>query len=617
MLPEAKTRRRVIPILAWLDLKHEWILTTCMVLAIAAVLSPLLLLLGLKYGTIQTLRQRLIEDPVNREISPNLTLSLDEAWFKTMAGRPDVAFILPTILRGSSILRMSKNAGEEGDIFDLIPTADGDPLILENKGVVPSEGQCAVSYAAGETLGLKAGDRVWATITRTRDGRREKATADLTVTSVLSPRADGLPRVYAPLSFVVDVESFREGYAVDSRGWPGGHPAPYLSFTDVYVVKADPPLSSLDQRQLTINTGIAAAEAVSPDQFLKDAGFRPPDGSTAYRLSTKGNTIQSCNIVNLRNKLRGKDAILLPWSPQEIILSLTGDETAVRVVGLSVTDAEADRLGIAHLPWGGMTDDLAPSRIARILLPESVPSDTPAAIPAAAATQDGFVRFSLRNAGKSFIQTAVVPAELTGILETGRDRRIASDPQTGDFILARSGYRGFRLYARSIDDVPGLYRHFIDSGIAVNTQVQDIERIKIMDRGLTRIFWLVAVVGIAGGIASLVASLYAAVERKKRDISVLRLMGIPRGEVFWFPVYQGVTMACMGVAGAIGGYLILSAVINLVFSEDLAIGEHLCTLPPIYFVWAVLMTSLTAALSALLAAWKTTRIDPAEAIREE
>ena len=52
------------------DLQHEWLLTGCLIMAVAAVLSPLLLIFGLKYGTIDTLRTRLVQDPRNREIRP-------------------------------------------------------------------------------------------------------------------------------------------------------------------------------------------------------------------------------------------------------------------------------------------------------------------------------------------------------------------------------------------------------------------------------------------------------------------------------------------------------------------------------------------------------------------
>lgn len=103
-----KKPKGLVATLAILDLRHEWILTLCMVLAIAAVLAPLLILLGLKYGTIETMRERLIEDPVNREIKPARTLQLTPNWFQVFSKREDVAFIVPTILRGSSIVRIIK-----------------------------------------------------------------------------------------------------------------------------------------------------------------------------------------------------------------------------------------------------------------------------------------------------------------------------------------------------------------------------------------------------------------------------------------------------------------------------------------------------------------------------
>jgi putative ABC transport system permease protein len=207
--------------------------------------------------------------------------------------------------------------------------------------------------------------------------------------------------------------------------------------------------------------------------------------------------------------------------------------------------------------------------------------------------------------------------ELLGILRTGLERHLEYDPARGGLMLAKSGHRGFRLYARSIDDVPTLYRWFIDQGISVQTMAQEIERVQILDRGLTRIFWLIAAVGILGGMASLIASLYAAVERKKRDISVLRLMGLSRLQFFRFPVYQGLTMALLSVLLASSVYVLFALIINQVFAADLSLGQKICTLPVTYFAAALLITTVIALLSSLLAAWKTTRIDPAEALREE
>ena len=96
-------------------------------MALAAVVSPLLVLLGLKYGTVQTLRERLVEDPVFREIRPTQTRELASKWFEDVSSWPGVAFLTPTILPLSSVIHVVSDEGGKSELFDLIPTAPGIP----------------------------------------------------------------------------------------------------------------------------------------------------------------------------------------------------------------------------------------------------------------------------------------------------------------------------------------------------------------------------------------------------------------------------------------------------------------------------------------------------------
>jgi hypothetical protein len=56
-------RFKLVVGLAFDDYRHEWVLSGCAVLALAAVLTPLLVLFGLKYGVIANLLDPLIENP--------------------------------------------------------------------------------------------------------------------------------------------------------------------------------------------------------------------------------------------------------------------------------------------------------------------------------------------------------------------------------------------------------------------------------------------------------------------------------------------------------------------------------------------------------------------------
>ncbi|MCP4702523.1 MAG: FtsX-like permease family protein [Gammaproteobacteria bacterium] len=602
----------IIARLSLLDLRHEWVLTLCMILAMAAVLAPLLILLGLKHGTIETMRDRLIEDPVNREIRPSRTLQLSPQWFAEMRKRPETGFIIPTILRGSSIVRISSPDTGKRLTIDLVPTDAGDPLILENGGAIPGEGECVLTYPAAEQLGIKQGAVLKAKVTRTRGGKRQFEEVELRVTAVLGARADALARMYTRSRFVSDVEAYREGLAVPERKWPGGTPRPFLSYDGLWVLMPQK-LSALDERRVIINTGLAELHTLSAEEFRKDMGFPVPEEYTIYRLRSRGNPIQAGSIKSVKNKLRGRGAVLLPFTDKLEIVTDAGKP--IKLIGISLSASKSKALGLPELPWGKFDAHADLDKKRSLLLPPAH-QPVPAALTVTIQENDK-IHFPVEVQSGGFGDYAIVPAELTGVLRTGMLRKILYDKARGGFLLAKAGYRGFRLYARGIDDVPALYRSFIDQEIEVLTRVREIEKVKVLDRGLTRIFWLVAIVGIVGGMASLVASLYAAVERKKRDISVLRLMGLSRIEVFLFPIYQGLAMAVMSVAMAIGGYALLASIINFVFSADLKLGQKICTLPYAYFLMTFFITAAIAALSSLLAAWKATEIDPAEAIREE
>ena len=80
------------------DLLDEWPIAVAVMLAIAAVLAPLLVMNGLRAGVIGEIFERLRADPAMRHISLDATgaTRLDPKWFRTMAERGDVAFVLPS-----------------------------------------------------------------------------------------------------------------------------------------------------------------------------------------------------------------------------------------------------------------------------------------------------------------------------------------------------------------------------------------------------------------------------------------------------------------------------------------------------------------------------------------
>jgi putative ABC transport system permease protein len=177
-------------------------------------------------------------------------------------------------------------------------------------------------------------------------------------------------------------------------------------------------------------------------------------------------------------------------------------------------------------------------------------------------------------------------------------------------------YARFRLYARDIHDVAGLAEALRDQGIEVRTRATEIATMQALDRNLTRVFWLIALLGSGGFLASLAANLLANVERKRRELSVVRLLGFPTLSLVLFPVVQSLLVAALGALAALAAYLPVAVALNLWFAESLEPGERICQLLPAHIAVAMALTLLGAVAAAAWAGLRVAGIEPAEGLRD-
>jgi putative ABC transport system permease protein len=609
------------------DLLHEWKLSSCLVLAIAAVIAPLLLLFGLKYGTIATLRSRLVEDPKNREIIPVATTNYHKEWFEGLMDRPDVAFLIPAtrqIAASMDVSLISEGEGKRQARLDIVPTGPGDVLLLENGSSIPDEGECVLTRLAAEEISAKAGDVLRCVIGRSRQGKSESVSFSLKVKAVLPDRAGIRKAVFVPLHLVEAVEAYRDGRSVPRYEWPGDAPKGYPKFDGFLLLFPAPPPED-ELLSLPMGTGLSQVRAISSEELPDLLGFSLPDDLrlTAYLLQVLRTPVGSDSLEAVLEKVRGKNALVIPYvKPVQVSLSkgMVDGEHKVTLLGYPSNEETLKRLGKTSL---SVIREQKRGQGLGSLPQVILPADTGFAQEGERLT----MRFEQNGVSMSFpvhvaaktgeIHSAMVPSDIMGILNTSRQREIFYSESEGEFLVGRLSYAGFRMYARTIDDVEPIRRFLMEQGIEASTKADEIERVKSMDRGLSRVFWLVAVVGIIGCMAALVASLASSVERKKRDLSVLRLMGMSGWLIFQVPVSQAIFLGFTGFMAATMGFFAIATVINEVFAKDLLPGEKMCALAAIHFFVALLGTLAIVFLSSLFAAWQTTRIDPADALRDE
>ena len=212
---------------------------------------------------------------------------------------------------------------------------------------------------------------------------------------------------------------------------------------------------------------------------------------------------------------------------------------------------------------------------------------------------------------------ALVPSSLAGVLRLAELRALDFNPNSRQVLLRRRNYAGFRMYARTIDEVEPLRRSLAAEGIEVHTEAQRIAQVAELDRHLTRIFGLIAAVAVTGSIATLVTSLYASIERKRRELGVLRLVGLSSGHLIWFPVYQGLLFAAASYGLASACFSGVAVAINQLFRRHLHLGESFCKLPVTYQLASLGGALALATLAASLAAVQVSRASAADALRNE
>jgi putative ABC transport system permease protein len=177
-------------------------------------------------------------------------------------------------------------------------------------------------------------------------------------------------------------------------------------------------------------------------------------------------------------------------------------------------------------------------------------------------------------------------------------------------------YPGFRLYARSIYDVPELRDQFIDQGMEVYTKAEEIEVVKSLERAFSLIFRLIAVVAVLGYFASMTSSVLANVNRKSRHLGVTRLIGFSTSSIIWFPIFQALLTAVLGNLTALVLYQVVEKSINHLFGAYLAQGEYVCRLSVIHMLFSLLLTMAIAVLASAYAAYRTASIEPSQVIRD-
>ena len=336
-----------IVVIAAKDLFNEYLMAIWTILGIAAVVTPLLVMFGLKNGIVASMQGLLIESAIYRELRPTEFRSYTKEWLDTLQARPEVSFVIPdTRLLFSPIdLINPDDPGVASQTGTMRPTMVGDPFLEEwNKRVV-DDFDVVLSRRLAMALQVDEGARLIGMLSRRRD--TESVEVALNVTGVLPAEApNSLKRnfIFVSLPLLVGAERYREEEHVTGLTDPGKLPDPdtqpwvYGSFRAFARSIEDvlPLVDWLDSQDIEVDSQYQRiAEITQLDKaltlvFVILAGVAIIGGATSMGASVYGGVLRKSHELSLLRLIGfSTHAIVLFPVIQSGLLSMLGAAAAI------------------------------------------------------------------------------------------------------------------------------------------------------------------------------------------------------------------------------------------------------------------------------------------------
>jgi putative ABC transport system permease protein len=180
----------------------------------------------------------------------------------------------------------------------------------------------------------------------------------------------------------------------------------------------------------------------------------------------------------------------------------------------------------------------------------------------------------------------------------------------------RTVHARFRLHTRTIQDVATVLERLQRMGITADAESPQIAATLRLQSDLRALIALIGGVSLAGAAVALIALQVAAVNRKRREYAILKLVGYGRGWMMTLPALHALVIALTGLAGAWALALLGQWAVNAYFAAQLqAEGRAIVLALPDLLRAGVIALALSV-LPAIWAGAKAARIPAADELRE-
>ncbi|MFC0179849.1 ABC transporter permease [Thorsellia kenyensis] len=221
-----------------------------------------------------------------------------------------------------------------------------------------------------------------------------------------------------------------------------------------------------------------------------------------------------------------------------------------------------------------------------------------------------------RSAAFISLETLIVTERYKDGDITDIDDFLTDHEKVSALIKDKKEFAKFRLFASSLDDVNTLANMLLASNIETTTRQADIANVQAISYVLNIIFSVIAWITFIGCVASLTGAFLANIDRKRKDLAVLRLLGFSKKAVGFYILLQAAMMTTVGFALACALYYLGSYIFNSTLGAAIPQQGFVSVLTGFHLLIALSLSLLLSISVALIGVYRASRILPAESLRE-
>ncbi len=178
-------------------------------------------------------------------------------------------------------------------------------------------------------------------------------------------------------------------------------------------------------------------------------------------------------------------------------------------------------------------------------------------------------------------------------------------------------FENMRIYAQGLDDV-GLLAQFLQEKyqVPIKSRASEIQRVQDLNANLNLALLIIVVAAIIGLLASMASSQWAEVERKKRPLATMALMGFTAKQRALLPVIQSLVTTMTALFVTLLVVLMGQASFELLLASSLD-GRSVVQYSLIQVMISTCLILLLSMGASAAAAFRASKIEPAMLIRGE